>query len=121
MSADRELWLRPLLADARQGGPVPAYDSSEWHALPPKSLQRLASAAIAGECWARWWDDLPQRLEDEFWATAEFEGAELRREIAVAAWTIGRVPKFYEYHASRVAAGYIPRRHAGRGSSLEPL
>ncbi|HEY5455709.1 MAG TPA: hypothetical protein VIJ96_09585, partial [Acidothermaceae bacterium] len=51
-------------------GPIPAYGSDEWSALPPQDPRRAAAFAIAAEAWRDYFSDerIAERLEAEIGA-----------------------------------------------------
>lgn len=120
MSADRESWLRSLLAAAfPTPAPRPVYGSPEWLVLPPRSLQRLASAAVAGECWARDGDNLERRVRDELYFLHEtwhdeLDGCVIPFNPHLRQPNVGRLVARAEGAAralrgERAVEGYIPR------------
>lgn len=60
----RQEWAKALLG--RATGPVPAYGTAEWLALPDGPA-KVAAVVRAAECWAREADDLEARLRYELW------------------------------------------------------
>jgi hypothetical protein len=59
----RKRWARRLMT--APGGPVPAYGTAEWLALPEGDPAKVAAVVRAAECWACDADDLEARLRLE--------------------------------------------------------
>nr|MDT0665894.1 hypothetical protein [Micromonospora sp. DSM 115978] len=67
-------WSRERVREAAVVGPIPAYGSPEWSALPAGDPRRGAAVIVAAECWRRddpagpWAEALRQAEQDGAYA-----------------------------------------------------
>ncbi len=89
-------WVSALVARARLLGPIPAYGSPAWSALPLSDPRAVAAVAVAAECWRQECDPerIAERLRAELAAERRVDEQEDAEELARIVRDLAARPTF---------------------------
>ena len=118
----RRAWARALI-DRAQPGPIPAYGSAEWAAMPEGHPAKVGAVVVAAESWVTEGADAPTRLLTEVEALARAHKA---AEDAAYVDGMDAHRQEWEHLSRRLPTGQrgdasVPLEEIGRRHRLEVI